>query len=168
RRDIEVVPGDPRVFAREFCQRAHALEPPVPAGVPPGTNLKIPLMERATPDGSIFISYSHAPSDAAAAFRIVEKLRAGGCLVWLDAQRLTVGDDFENNLEDAVRRNCGFFVSVISRTTEGKGESYFHKERNWAAQRVQSMTQDRPFYFPVAIDDTPLPPRQEPRAFAAI
>jgi hypothetical protein len=99
---------------------------------------------------------------------MVEKLRAKGCLVWLDDERLTCGDNFESHLSDAVRRHCGFFISVISRTTEGRGEAYYHKERNWAAERVQSMTQARPFYFPVAIDDTPLPSRQEPRAFAEI
>jgi hypothetical protein len=168
RRGIEVIPGDPRVFAREFCQRAHAQEPPLAAGIVPGTSLAVPLMDPVTPDGSIFISYSHAPGDAAAAFRMVEKLRAAGCLVWLDNDRLTCGDNFENHLEDAVRRHCGFFISIISRTTEGRDESYYHKERNWAAQRVLSMTHARPFYFPVTIDDTPLPVRHEPRAFAAI
>jgi hypothetical protein len=167
-RGIQVLPGNPVAFTREFCRRAHAQEPPLTSGLAPGTNLTIPLMEPVMPDGSIFISYSHAPADAAAAFRIVERLRAAGCLVWLDDDRLTCGDNFENNLADSVRRHCGFFVSVVSRNTEGRGESYFHKERNWAAQRVQSMTHARPFYFPVAIDDTPLPPRQEPRAFAAI
>ena len=168
RRGIQLLPGEPLAFAREFCQRAHAQEPPLTAGVVPGTNLAIPLMEPKTPDGAIFISYAHAAKDAEATFRIVEKLRAAGCLVWLDDDRLTCGDNFENHLEDAVRRHCGFFVSVISRTTEGRSESYYHKERNWAAQRMQGMAENRPFYFPVTIDDTPLPPRHEPRAFAAI
>jgi hypothetical protein len=168
RRNIQVFPGDPIAFTRELCRRAHAQAPPLTAGVAPGTNLAVPLMEPVMPDGSIFISYSHAPGDAAAAFRIVEKLRAAGCLVWLDDERLTCGDNFENHLEDAVRRHCGFFVSVISRATENRGESYYHKERKWAAQRFESMTHARPFYFPVTIDDTPLPPHQEPRAFAAI
>jgi hypothetical protein len=168
RRGIHVLPVEPLAFASEFCQRAHAQEPPLTSGVVPGTNLAIPLMEPVMPDGSIFVSYSHAPGDAAAAFRIVKKLQAAGCLVWLDDERLICGDDFENNLEDAVCRHCGFFISVISRTTEGRSESYYHKERNWAAQRVQSMTHTRPFYFPVAIDDIPLPPRHEPRAFANI
>jgi TIR domain/SIR2-like domain len=168
RRNIQVFPGDPIAVTREFCRRAHAQEPPLTAGIAPGTNLTLPLMEPEMSDGSIFISYSHAPADAAGAFRIVEKLRAAGCVVWLDEERLTCGDDFENHLEDAVRRHCGFFVSVISRATEGRSESYYHKERKWAAQRFDSMTHARPFYFPVTIDDTPLPPRQEPRAFAAI
>jgi hypothetical protein len=30
------------------------------------------------------------------------------------------------------------------------------------------MTHERRFYFPVVIDDTPLPPRYEPRAFSHI
>ena len=147
RRGIQVLPVEPLAFASEFCERAHAQEPPLTSGVIPGTNLAIPLMEPVMPDGSIFISYSHATGDAAAAFRIVEKLRAAGCLVWLDDDRLICGDDFESNLEDAVCRHCGFFVSVISRTTEGRSESYYHKERNWAAQRIQSMTDDTPFLF---------------------
>ncbi len=168
RRGIQVFPGDPIAFTKVFCRRAHTLEPALSPGIAPGTNLAIPLMEPKAPDGSIFVSYSHAPGDAAAAFRIVEKLRAAGCLVWLDDERLICGDDFENHLEDAVNRRCGFFVSVISRTTESRGESYYHKERNWAARRVESMTHTRPFYFPVVIDDSPLPPRQEPRAFASI
>ena len=168
RRGIHVLPVEPLDFTREFCRRAHAQEPPLTSGVVPGTNLAIPLMEPMIPDGSIFVSYSHAHGDAAAAFRIVGKLRAAGCLVWLDDDRLICGDDFESNLEDAVCRHCGFFLSVISRTTEGRSESYYHKERNWAAQRVQSMTHGRPFYFPVVIDDTPVPPRYEPRPFAHI
>ncbi|MGA7395186.1 MAG: toll/interleukin-1 receptor domain-containing protein [Terrimicrobiaceae bacterium] len=168
RRGIHVLPVEPLDFTREFCRRAHAQEPPLTSGVVPGTNLAIPLMEPVMPGGSIFVSYSHAHGDAAAAFRIVGKLRAAGCLVWLDDDRLICGDDFESNLEDAVCRHCGFFISVISRTTEGRSESYYHKERNWAAQRVQSMTHARPFYFPLVIDDTPVPPRFEPRAFAHI
>ena len=85
--------------------------------------------------------------------------------VWLDHDRLTCGDDFENDLEEAVKRRCGFFVSVISRTTEGRVQAYFHKERNWAAERFQSMPQTWSFYFPVVIDDAPLPPRHEPTIF---
>jgi TIR domain/SIR2-like domain len=166
RRGIQVLPVEPLAFTREFCQRAHAQK--LTSGVMPGTNLSIPLMQRAMPAGSIFVSYSHAPADAAAAFRIVEKLQAAGCLVWLDHYRLICGDDFESNLEEAVCRHCGFFISVISRTTEGRSESYYHRERNWAAQRAQSMTHERRFYFPVVIDDTALPPRNEPRAFANV
>ncbi|HEX4085425.1 MAG TPA: toll/interleukin-1 receptor domain-containing protein [Chthoniobacteraceae bacterium] len=166
RRGIHVLPQDPLSFATEFCQRAHALEPPLTAGVAPGTNLTIPSMEANTPDGFIMISY--ARKDAEPVFRIVEKLRAAGCLVWLDVRNLISGDNFENDLEDIVKKHCGFFVSIISRTTEALTESYCLKERSWAAARFAGMAESRPFYFPIVIDDAPLPPRNEPRAFSSI
>lgn len=166
RRDISMLPVEPLSFARDFCDQALALEPPLTSGRVAGTDLAIPLMEPDLPDGSIFISYAHV--DAAAAFKVVEHLRAAGCLVWLDDERLTCGDHFENNLEDAVMKHCSFFVSLISATTESRAEAYFHKERNWAAKRAISMSETRPFYFPVLIDDTPSPLRHEPRQFAKI
>lgn len=166
RRGIEVLPVEPIAFTREFCRRALAMEPPLTAGRVPGTDLAVPLMEPKTPDGSIFISYAH--KDAAAAFRVVEKLRAAGCLVWLDDDRLICGDHFENHLEDAVKKHCGFFISLISQTTVGRDESYFHKERRWAAERALSIVESRPFYFPVVIDDTPKGAHNEPRTFAKI
>ncbi len=165
-RGIEVLETSPVDFAREFCSRAFALQPRLTAGSVPGTNLAIPLMERAAPVGCVLVSYVR--KDAAPVFKLVEKLRAAGCLVWLDVRNLVCGDNFDSDLEDIVKKQCGFFVSVISATTESLTESYCLKERNWAAARYAAMSESRPFYFPVAIDDTPLPPRNEPRAFASI
>ena len=47
---------------------------------------------------------SRAPGRCRSRLRIVEKLRAAGCLVWLDDDRLICGDDFESNLEFPARR----------------------------------------------------------------
>lgn len=166
RRDVAVLPMDPVRFAGAFCDLAASLEPPLDPGRIPGVDVTVPLMEPATPDGSIFISYAH--SDAVAAVELVERLRARGCLVWLDDDRLVCGDNFENNLEDAVKRHCGFFISVISETTEKRSEAYFHKERRWAAERSVSFAETRPFYFPIVIDGTSSPLRNEPRVFSKI
>lgn len=166
RRDISILPVDPVAFGHEFCDHALTLDNPFVAGRIPGLERAMPLMEPTTPDGSIFVSYAH--HDAPAACQIVELLRAQGCLVWLDDDRLVCGDQFENHLEDAVKRHCGFFLSLISRTTESRAEGYFHKERKWAAQRSLSIHDTRPFYFPVVIDDAPAPLHHEPREFAAI
>ncbi len=165
-RDIAVLPVDPVTFAHQFCDHASSLETPLVAGKSPGFDFAIPLMEPIMPDGSIFISYSH--QDAAAAFQMVDRLRAKGCLVWLDDDRLVCGDHFENRLEDAVKRHSGFFISLISRTTESRAESYFHKERKWAAQRSLSIHDTRAYYFPVVVDDAPAPLRHEPLEFNKI
>jgi hypothetical protein len=165
-RGIEVLETEPIPFAREFCRRAFQSQPRLKAGTVPGTTLAFPLMERVAPAGCILVSYVR--KDAEPVFRLVEKLRAAGCLVWLDVRILVCGDNFDSDLEDIVKKHCGFFVSVISRTTESLAESYCLKERNWAAMRSASMAEGRPFYFPVVIDGTPLPPCNEPRAFASI
>jgi len=164
---IQLLPGDPVAFGHEFCRRAHAQVPPLTAGVVPGTKISVPYMTQVMEKGSIFISYSHVPDDAVATFRIVELLRAVGCLVWIDEKRLICGDNFENKLQDAVRR-CSFFLSVISNTTETVGESYYHKERKWAAERFESISDAVHFYFPVIVDATPVPPRYEPAKFKDI
>lgn len=162
KRGIEVLPADPIEFAREFCGRALAAEP----AVRPDAGLSgAPLMEPKSPDHAIFVSYTRA--DAAAAFRAVEKLRQRGCLVWMDLLNVVGGDRFGADLGDNVLRRCGFFLSLISRTTEGRREGWFHQERKWAAERARLMHDTEPFYFPAVIDDTPLPPRNEPPAFAS-
>jgi hypothetical protein len=163
---ISVMPVQPLDFVRQFCDLALEQEPPLSAGVVQGTDVPIPQMEPAIPSGAVFISYAH--TDSSAAFLIVERLRSAGCLVWLDTERLTCGDHFERELEDAVMKHCGFLVAVISKTTEGRAEAYFHKERNWAAKRSISMPETRPFYFPVVIDDSSTPLRHEPRVFDKI
>jgi hypothetical protein len=161
---IEVLEASPIEFAREFARRAAALERPLP------DIKRIANIRDKMPPGSIFVSYVRR--DAEPVFRLVEKLIEADCLVWLDVRNLFCGDDFENDLEDEVKKRCGFFVSVISANTEALRESYCLKERNWAASRYTAMgelsRESSPFYFPVVIDDSPIPPRNEPRAFASI
>jgi len=48
------------------------------------------------------------------------------------------------------------------------GESYYHKERKWAAERFESISDAVHFYFPVIVDATPVPPRYEPAKFKDI
>jgi hypothetical protein len=159
---IEIIDHDPLDFARTFASRAlegFALSQNGAALALP------PAVDRQIPKGAIFVSYAH--TDRTAAFALVEGLRERGCLVWLDEERLQAGENFDNHLEDAVN-HCGLFLSVISRSTEGRAESYFHKERRWAAKRAEHFSENEVFYVPVAIDDVSLPLNREPRAFAKI
>jgi hypothetical protein len=162
-RGIEVLPADPVGFARELCERALKASPAVE---PSALATSAPLMEPKIPDHAIFVSYTRA--DAPAAFRAVAKLRDRGCLVWMDLLNVVGGDRFGSDLGDNVLRRCGFFLSLISRTTEGRREGWFHQERKWAAERARLMHDDEPFYFPAVIDDTPVPPRNEPPSFAGL
>ncbi|MEK6258763.1 MAG: TIR domain-containing protein, partial [Planctomycetota bacterium] len=104
-----------------------------------------------------------APDTAAAA--VVRGLQTTGCTVWYDRDRLQAGQDWHNSLEDEVKKRCGLFLSVISRTTESTRESYYHLERNWAASRAERIAHDEEFYIPVVVDDSPLAATREPRGF---
>ena len=104
----------------------------------------------------IFISY--AREDEVAAFNMKNGLEARGLAVWMDQCELSNGTNFLDELKRVVDNDCKFFISLISRTTESEAESYFHLERNWAAQRAERFTDsDRgAFYHPVIIDDLDL------------
>jgi hypothetical protein len=157
---IEIVNESPIGFARTFVERAlrdFAL-PETPVALP------TPAVDRTIPVGAIFVSYCHA--DREFAFRVAKKLQDAGCLIWLDRERLQCGDSFETSLEDSVMKQCGFFLSLITPETERRVESYFHKERRWAARRAEHFAPTEPFYFPLAAEDAALPALREPREFA--
>jgi hypothetical protein len=83
--------------------------------------------------------------------------------VWLDQQRLQLGENITRSLEGAVKESM-FFISLISKHTERDRERYVHKERAWAAERhPDGFT----FYLPLIIDDVPAP-SLEPSRFSEV
>jgi len=162
-RSIQVVPCDPRHFVAELSRRWRARHP---QGFVPSGGASVPGVD--IPKGAIFISY--AREDEEAVRRLKAGLESHGCLVWFDRDRLAEGGvNFHHSLEDAVKHHCSLFLSVISRHTESQLEAYFHRERNWAAQRAEAYSDaDRhEFYLPVIVDDSnPGSIAREPRAFA--
>jgi TIR domain/SIR2-like domain len=161
-RDIHVMRQDPVVFCAELARRWKERHPDSAENA----KLALPPTEHEMPRGAIFISY--AREDEAAVAELVRGLQNHQCVVWYDRERLQAGQHWHNTLEDEVKRRCGLFLSVISRTTESTRESYYHLERNWAAARAERIAHDEEFYLPVVIDDTPLLPAHEPRIFHPI
>ncbi|HMO15576.1 MAG TPA: toll/interleukin-1 receptor domain-containing protein [Pirellulaceae bacterium] len=112
--------------------------------------------------GSVFISYSHR--DLASTARVAHALASAGVPVWLDKQRLQLGDNYETRLEYVVKSEASFFLSLISRHTEDDPNRYVHKERAWAAQKhVDGYV----YYIPLVIDDVDSV-KLEPACFAKI
>lgn len=161
-RDIQVMKQDPAQFCSELARRWQARHPEQ-SSVP---RLPLPVVEDEIPKGAIFISY--AREDEASVVQLVRGLRDAGCILWYDRERLKAGDNWRNQLEDAVKKRCGIFLSVISQTTQSTRESYYHLERNWAAQRAERIAHDEEFYIPVVIDDTSKMASREPRVFHSI
>ncbi len=103
--------------------------------------------------GSVFISY--AKEDREAAFNLADRLIEHDLEVWVD-RRLKAGDDFGRLIERHIRECCAF-VPVISRNTQNDDDRYWRIEWNQAVKRAEGyFGTDRPFLFPVVVDDTPI------------
>lgn len=112
---------------------------------------------------AVFISY--AKEDLATAIRLAKALAAANIPVWLDKERLKVGENYDFRLKNVVKRKCSFFVSLISSATEGTRDRYAHRERQWAAEaHVEGFA----YYMPVIIDDQITEPKLEPKEFSGI
>jgi hypothetical protein len=169
-RDIHVMRQDPIAFCSELARRWKAKHPVEQSA----SRQLLPATTAEMPRGAVFVSY--AREDEAAAAALVRGLQAAGCSVWYDRERLQAGQDWRNSLEDEVKKRCGLFLSVISRTTEATPESEYHLERNWAAARAERRAHDEEFYIPVVVDDSLLEatrdfrvarsPRPSPKEFS--
>jgi tetratricopeptide (TPR) repeat protein/TolB-like protein len=100
---------------------------------------------------AVFLSY--AREDKEAARRIADALLAAGIEVWFDQSELLGGDAWDAKIKKQIRE-CTLFLPVISTRTQSRGEGYFRREWNLAAQRLLDMAPGRPFLLPVVIDDT--------------
>ena len=107
--------------------------------------------EREMPDHAVFISY--ARDDLAAVQKLKAGLDAAGITTWFDVERLEGGDDFDRKIRRNIAR-CGFFIPVISATTQRRHEGYFRREWSYASDRVRSMADAAVFVLPVCIDGT--------------
>ena len=107
--------------------------------------------EREMPDHAVFISY--ARDDLPAVQRLKAGLDAAGITTWFDLERLEGGDDYDRKIRRNIAR-CGFFIPVISATTQRRHEGYFRREWSYANDRVRSMADGAAFVLPVCVDAT--------------
>lgn len=88
--------------------------------------------------GGVFISY--ASEDFAVAWNLYTRLREAGFKVWLDHQKLSVSDDYEKRIHNAISQ-CKIFIPLLTPNVaaylkaDDKGENkYFRKEWKYATQ----------------------------------
>jgi hypothetical protein len=152
-----VIPGDPSGFVMELARRWRMEYLRESTGDELFTH-----MASECPRGAVFISYSR--DDQAAVANLVRGLRAAQVPVWLDKERVRVGENYERSVESVIKSKCSFFLSVISKATESDPARYVHQERRLAAERQMD---GYVFYIPVIVDDT-VQPKLEPTKFSKI
>ena len=136
-----IIPGNPRDFVSELARKWRDCY-----SLSTGGDL-LQSMSDELPRGSVFISYSH--DDQKAALELARGLMAARIPVWLDKKRLSAGENYDRQLQNAIVNDASFFISLISSQTESDPNRYVHQERAWAAQRhVDGFV----YYIPVLIE----------------
>ncbi|MGH8135667.1 MAG: toll/interleukin-1 receptor domain-containing protein [Steroidobacteraceae bacterium] len=120
---------------------------------------------REMPKNAIFISY--AREDLPAVQRLKAGLDTAGLTTWFDLDRLEGGDDYDRKIRANIGR-CGFFVPIISATTQGRHEAYFRREWSYAVDRARNIADGAVFILPVCIDDTPEAQALVPELFKSL
>jgi hypothetical protein len=84
----------------------------------------------------------NSSSDAEAAARIYDALRAASIEVWFDKSELRGGDAWDSQIKKQIH-DCALFVAVISGHTNARSEGYCCRARKQATRRLQDMTDAR-------------------------
>jgi TIR domain/SIR2-like domain len=163
-KQIRVFPTDPIDFISELHTRWRKKHP-ASVGDPYLMNKANRQKQRAR--GCIFVSY--ASPDLEIARFLVSQLQKAGCLVWFDKEQIQPGENWEDELHEAVEERCGLFLSIISNHTAVRLEGYNILERKLATKRREKLADNAIFYLPLRIDDgDPLIPENEPRGTGKI
>ena len=120
---------------------------------------------REMPENAIFISY--AREDLPAVQKMKAAMDAAGLVTWFDLDRLESGDDYDRKIRANIAR-CGYFVPVVSATTQRRLEAYFRREWSYAVDRSRNIAEGAVFILPVCIDDTAEADALVPEKFKAL
>jgi hypothetical protein len=98
---------------------------------------------------TVFLSYASENGDAARQLaNTLVGLGFGD--VWFDKRKLIAGDDWSDQIDEAIER-CDFFLPVLSRQADARREGVFWEE--WRKAVARAMRVNDAFLLPVGIDE---------------
>jgi hypothetical protein len=103
----------------------------------------------------LLVFISHASEDNAAAKRLAKRLKEDGFDPWLDLERLLPGQDWNLEIEKAMRES-GAILLCFSEESVAK-ESYIQREYKRAMLIQEEKPEGTIFVIPVRLDDCDLP-----------
>lgn len=110
-------------------------------------------MKRSSHKASIFLIHAH--SDRETVHRLYRRLVRDGLKVWLDAERLQPGQDWQNEIRSALLQ-CGTVVVCLSRVFDEK-RGYRHEELKLALEKANFLPEDEVFIIPVRLEECDMP-----------
>ena len=110
-------------------------------------------MKRLNRKTKIFLIHAH--SDRETVHGLYQKLVRDGLNVWLDVERLQPGQDWQNEIRNALL-TCDAVAVCLSRDFEAR-RGYRHEELKLALEKANFLPADRVFIIPVRLEECDMP-----------
>ena len=110
-------------------------------------------MKRSTPKANIFLIHAH--SDKVIVHKLYQRLIKDGINVWLDAERLQPGQDWQQEIRSALLK-CDVVLVCLSRGFD-KQHGYRHEELKLALEKANFLLNDEVFIIPVRLEECDMP-----------
>jgi len=110
-------------------------------------------MKSTTQKTNIFLIHAHNDKDTVR--KLYQRLITDGINAWLDAERLQPGQDWQNEIRNALLQ-CDVVLVCLSHNFD-KQHGYRHEELKLALEKAKFMPADEIFIIPVRLEKCEMP-----------
>jgi len=110
-------------------------------------------MKRSTQGTNIFLIHAH--SDREIVNRLYRRMVRDGLNVWLDAERLQPGQDWQSEIRNAILR-CDVVIVCLTKNFD-KQQGYRHEELKLALEKANLLPSDEVFIVPARLEECEMP-----------
>jgi len=110
-------------------------------------------MKRSTQKANIFLIHAH--SDREVVHKLYKRMVRDGLNAWLDAQRLQPGQDWQNEIRNALLECEVVIVCLSNGFNEQQG--YRHEELKLALEKAKWVPDNDVFIIPVRLEECDMP-----------
>jgi hypothetical protein len=110
-------------------------------------------MKRPKQKANIFMIHAH--SDRETVHDLYQRLVKDGLNAWLDAERLQPGQDWQNEIRNALLK-CDVVLVCLSSGFD-KQQGYRHEELKLALEKANFLPDDEVFIIPVRLEKCDMP-----------
>ena len=97
----------------------------------------------------------HAHNDRETVHKLYQRLVRDRLNVWLDAERLQPGQDWQNEIRDALLK-CNVVIVCLTRNFD-KQHGYRHEELKLALEKANFLPSDEVFIIPARLEQCDMP-----------
>jgi len=110
-------------------------------------------MNRSTRQANVFLIHAHSDRDIV--HKLYTRLNSDGIHVWLDAEQLQPGQDWQHEIRNAILKS-DVIVVCLSRGFD-KQQGYRHEELKLAFEKANFLPDDEVFIIPVRLEECDMP-----------